>query len=159
MAKQKIKDIVAQELESFLAENGYELYNVEFVKEGKDWFLRVYADMAQDRQEEFISTDDCEKISRFLSERLDAMDPIQQNYYLEVSSPGMDRELLTEAHYLRFTGRTVEAKLYQPVCGRKQIDGVLEGLTDGTVIITDENNQRWELPLDQIAKTKLAVVF
>ena len=147
MAKQKIKDIVAQELESFLAENGYELYNVEFVKEGKDWFLRVYADMAQDRQEEFISTDDCEKISRFLSERLDAM------------APGMDREILTEAHYLRFTGRTVEVKLYQPVCGRKQIDGVLEGLTDGTVIITDENNQRWELPLDQIAKTKLAVVF
>lgn len=159
MAKQKIKDIVAQELESFLAENGYELYNVEFVKEGKDWFLRVYADMAQDRPEEFISTDDCEKISRFLSEKLDALDPIQQNYYLEVSSPGMDRELLTEAHYQRFAGSAVEVKLYRPIEGRKQIDGILEGFTDGMVAITDENGRRWELPLDQIAKTNLAVVF
>lgn len=159
MAKQKIKDIVAQELETFLAENGYELYNVEFVKEGRDWFLRVYVDMARDREESSISTDDCEKISRFLSDRLDETDPIQQNYYLEVSSPGMDRELLTEAHYERFAGSAVEVKLYRPIGGRKQIEGILEGLTDGNVIIIDDRDQRWELPLEQVAKTNLAVVF
>ncbi|MCQ4636540.1 ribosome maturation factor RimP [Anaerovorax odorimutans] len=159
MAKQKIKDIVAQELETFLAENGYELYNVEFIKEGRDWFLRVYVDMARDREESFISTEDCEKISRFLSDRLDETDPIQQNYYLEVSSPGMDRELLTEAHYERFAGSAVEVKLYRPVDGRKQIEGTLEGLTDGNVIIIDDKGQRWELPLEQVAKTNLAVVF
>ena len=93
MAKKKIKDIVAEELEDFLKENGYELYNVEFVKEGKDWFLRVYIDKvpAADAPEEenYISTDDCETISRYLSERLDETDPIPQNYYLEVSSPGL----------------------------------------------------------------------
>ncbi|MBR1993470.1 MAG: ribosome maturation factor RimP, partial [Firmicutes bacterium] len=70
----------------FLAAEGYELYNIEFVKEGKDWFLRVYVDMASG--EGYIGTEDCEKVSRFLSEKLDEEDPIEQNYYLEVSSPG-----------------------------------------------------------------------
>ena len=159
MAKRKIMDIVEEELTDFLAENGYELYNVEFVKEGRDWFLRVYIDQAQDADGEYVSTDDCEKVSRFLSARLDETDPIQQNYYLEVSSPGMDRALVKEAHYRRYTGQAVEIKLYRPIDGQKQIDGILEGLQDGTVIVRDEKNHRWELPLDQIAKTKLAVVF
>lgn len=159
MAKQKIKDIVARELESFLAENGYELYNVEFVKEGKDWFLRVYADLAGGDEENFIGTQDCEKISRYLSERLDEMDPIEQNYYLEVSSPGMDRQLLTEEHYLRYVGKQVEVRLYKQQDGCRQINGILEGLKDGKVIVTDENDRRWELPLEGIAKTNLAVVF
>ena len=159
MAKKKITSIVEEELNPFLAENGYELYNVEFVKEGQDWFLRIYIDKAQGQEDQYISTDDCEKISRFLSGRLDETDPIQQNYYLEVSSPGMDRILLKEEHYTRFAGKAVEIKLYKPIDGRKRIDGILEGLTDGMVIVTDEKNQRWELPLDQVAKTKLAVVF
>lgn len=160
MAKKKITEIIEDLLDSFLKENGYELYNSEFVKEGRDWFLRVYVDKAQEGKEEtYISTDDCEKISRFLSEKLDETDPIPQNYYLEVSSPGMDRALLTEAHYRRFTGRAVEIKLYRPVEGRKQIDGILEGLEEGVVIVTDEEGRQWQLPLDQIAKTKLAVVF
>ncbi|MCB6992592.1 ribosome maturation factor RimP [bacterium 210820-DFI.6.37] len=161
MAKKKITEIIEDLLAGFLTENGYELYSSEFVKEGRDWFLRVYVDKVpgEGEEEAYISTDDCEKISRFLSERLDEEDPIPQNYYLEVSSPGMDRALLTEAHYTRFSGRPVEVKLYRPVDGRKQIDGILEGLKDGEVIITDEAGKRWQLPLDQIAKTKLAVVF
>lgn len=159
MSKKKISDIVSEELKDFLEDNGYELYSVEFVKEGRDWFLRVYVDKVQSNEESYISTDDCEKISRYLSQRLDKIDPIQQNYYLEVSSPGMDRTLFTEAHYQRFLGNQVEVKLYKPVDGKKQIEGILEGLEDETVIVIDETNQRWELPLKQIAKTKLAVVF
>lgn len=163
MAKKKIKDIVAEELQDFLKENGYELYNVEFVKEGKDWFLRVYIDKvpAADAPEEenYISTDDCETISRYLSERLDETDPIPQNYYLEVSSPGMDRELFKEEHYTRYAGSQVEIKLYQPQKGRKQIFGTLEGLQDGKIIVIDEDNERLELPAEQVAKTNLAVVF
>lgn len=159
MAKKKITEMVQDLLEPFLSENGYELYNVEFVKEGRDWFLRVYADKAPDQEEEYISTDDCENISRFLSEKLDETDPIQQNYYLEVSSPGMDRTLIKEEHYRRFAGHAVEVKLYQPADGKKEIQGTLEGLENETVIVTDEKGKRWELPLDQVARTKLAVVF
>lgn len=160
MAKKKIRDIVEELLNDFLAENGYELYNVEYVKEGRDWFLRVYADKVQQGdQEVYISTEDCEAISRFLSEKLDEADPIPQNYYLEVSSPGMDRELLTKEHYIRYTGKQVEIKLYQPIDGIKQIEGTLQGLEDEHIIVIDENNRSWELPLNQVAKTKLAVVF
>ena len=78
----------------FLEESGLELYNVEFVKEGRDWFLRVYIDKLSPSEEEYVSTDDCEKVSRFLSDQLDRLDLIEQNYYLEVSSPGMDRPCL-----------------------------------------------------------------
>ncbi len=159
MAKKKITQLAEEVLDGFLAENGYELYNTEFVKEGRDWFLRVYIDKVCGEEEQYISTDDCEKISRFLSEKLDELDPIQQNYYLEVSSPGMDRELFTEAHYTRFAGKQVEIRLYQPVDGVKQIEGILEGIAGGNVIVTDESEKKWELPLEQIAKTKLAVVF
>ncbi len=156
MAKKQVKEIVEELLQDFLAENGYELYNVEFIKEGRDWFLRVYVEKAQEGEQSWIGVEDCEKISRFLSERLDEADPISQNYYLEVSSPGLDRALSKEEHYLRFTGERVEVKLYEPIDGRKRIDGILEGFRDETVFVMDETNKTWELPLRQIAKTKLA---
>ena len=159
MAKKKIGEIIEEMLQDFLAENGYELYNTEFVKEGRDWFLRVYIDFVTDTEGVYIGSDDCEKVSRFLSEKLDEEDPIAQNYYLEVSSPGMDRPLLTEAHYQRYTGRLVEVRLYKGIDGTKNIEGTLEGLKDGIVTIIDEKEKTWELPLDAIAKTKLAVVF
>lgn len=87
MAKKKIKELVEEISAGFMAENGLEIYNVEFIKEAKDWFLRVYIDKREGSEEEYVSTEDCEKVSRFLSEELDRLDPIEQNYYLEVSSP------------------------------------------------------------------------
>ncbi|MBR0596763.1 ribosome maturation factor RimP [Sinanaerobacter chloroacetimidivorans] len=159
MAKSKIKDLVAQELETFLQENGYELYNVEFVKEAKDWFLRVYIDRAQGAPGGGISTDDCEKVSRFLSARMDELDPIEQNYYLEVSSPGMDRALLKESDYARFAGNIVDVTLYQGMNGKKVITGKLEGLFDGIIVLLDEKNNKIEIPMEKAAKTKLAVIF
>jgi ribosome maturation factor RimP len=71
----------------------------------------------------------------------------------------MDRPLLKEEHYHRYTGRLVEVKLYKGIDGTKNIEGVLEGLNDGIVTVIDERDKRWELPLDAIAKTRLAVVF
>ncbi|MDD4377157.1 MAG: ribosome maturation factor RimP [Eubacteriales bacterium] len=111
MAKKKITDIVSEVLNDFLNENRLELYNVEFIKEGKDWFLRVYIDKQENQDEEYVSTDDCEKVSRFLSVKLDEIDPIDQNYYLEVSSPGMDRSLIEEKHYKRFSGKLLSQTL------------------------------------------------
>lgn len=159
MAKKKIGEIVEEMLCDFLAENSYELYNIEFVKEGRDWFLRVYVDKITNEEGVYMGSDDCEKVSRYLSEKLDENDPIPQNYYLEVSSPGMDRPLIKEEHYQRYTGHQVEVKLYKGIDGTKNIEGTLEGLKDGIVTITDENEKKWELPLEAIAKTKLAVVF
>lgn len=156
MAKRKIADIVEEISSEFLAENGLELYNCEFVKEGRDWFLRVYIDKTE---EEYVSTDDCEKVSRFLSAELDRLDPIEQNYYLEVSSPGMDRALLKEKDFVRFAGEIVDVSLYKALDGRKAYQGKLVGMEDGKIIITDENDKRIEFPREQVAKTKLAVIF
>ena len=159
MAKIKIKDLIAEELSAFLSENQYELYNVEFLKEGKDWFLRVYIDRIEGATGGGISTDDCEKVSRFLSERLDELDPIEQNYYLEVSSPGMDRALLKDSDYVRYAGEMVDVSLYQAINGKKAINGILVGLFDGILIIKDEKENKIEIPVEKVAKTKLAVIF
>lgn len=159
MAKNNIKELVSRELEGFLAEHGYELYHVEFVKEARDWFLRITIDRAENSSGGGIGTEDCEKVSRFLSERMDALDPIEQNYYLEVSSPGLDRALLKEDDYRRFAGSMVDITLYQAIDGKKMLQGKLEGLFDGIIVLTDEKNGRIEIPMEKAAKTKLAVIF
>ena len=165
MAKKKITEIVEEITADFLAENGLELYNSEFVKEGKDWFLRVYIDRQQeeeteDKEEVDVSTDDCEKVSRFLSEELDRLDPIEQNYYLEVSSPGLDRELIKEKDFIRFCGRLVDISLYKAIDGKKTYQGILKGLTeDNSIVITDEKEEEIEFPREQVAKARLAVIF
>ena len=169
MAKKKITEIVEEITADFLAENGLELYNSEFVKEGKDWFLRVYIDRLPlesegadggESQEQYVSTDDCEKVSRFLSEELDRIDPIEQNYYLEVSSPGLDRALIKEKDFIRFCGHVVDISLYKAMDGKKAYQGILKGLTeDNKIVITDENGSEIEFPREQVAKTRLAVIF
>ncbi len=175
MAKKKITEIIEEITADFLAENNLELYSSEFVKEGKDWFLRVYIDKLpqndcssgndqfdknrQLQEEQYISTDDCEKVSRFLSGELDRLDPIEQNYYLEVSSPGMDRPLLKEKDFIRFAGHVVDISLYKAVDGKKAYQGTLVGLKEGNIVITDEKENRIEFPIEQVAKTRLAVIF
>lgn len=158
MAKVKVKDLVEELVTPLLEENGMELYNVEFVKEAKDWFLRVYIDKQESEEETFISTDDCELVSRFLSEKLDENDPIEQNYYLEVSSPGMDRVLLKEKDYVRYAGKQVDVNLYQAVNGKKALTGELVGIIDNQLVINDETG-RVEIPMEKVAKTRLAVIF
>ena len=159
MAKKKIKDTIAEIADDFLVNKGLELYNVEFAKEGKDWFLRVYIDKLSDDTEDYVSTDDCEAVSRFLSDELDRLDPIEQNYYLEVSSPGMDRQLIEPKHYAKYAGKLVEVKLYKGVDGKKMYEGILVGLIDDKVVIKDEDGNELAFEVDQVAKTNLAVVF
>lgn len=169
MAKKKITEVVSELLADFMVSEGYYLYNTEFIKEGRDWFLRVYVDLAEENaigeygKEKYIGTEDCEKVSRFLSEKLDESDPIEQNYYLEVSSPGMDRPLITPDHYRRYIGKDVEIRLYKGIDGTKQIEGVLkafaEGEEDSTVTVVDYNDKEWILQLSAISKTRLAVIF
>jgi ribosome maturation factor RimP len=159
MAKVKVTALIEEITAAFLEENGLELYNVEFLKEGRDWFLRVYIDKKQGQEEEYVSTDDCEKVSRFLSEELDRLDPIEQNYYLEVSSPGLDRALLKDSDYERFAGRLVDLSLYKAVDGSKAYQGILVGLVDDKIVIKDEKEKEMQFDRAQVAKTRLAVVF
>ena len=162
MAKKKITDIIEEISGDFLARNGLELYSCEFVKEGRDWFLRVYIDKTAEAEpalSQYVSTDDCEKVSRFLSAELDRLDPIEQNYYLEVSSPGMDRALLKDKDFARFSGEIVDVSLYKALDGKKSYQGRLVGIENEKIIITDEKDNRIEFPREQVAKTKLAVIF
>lgn len=145
-------------MDGFLGEHALELFNIEFVKEGRDRYLRVYIDKPEESGE-YVSIDDCELVSRYLSDRLDEMDLIEENYFLEVSSPGLDRPLLKESDYVRYAGRIVDISLYKAVDGKKQISGELISLRDGVVTVEDETGKTVEIPLNQISKTKLAVII
>ena len=92
-----------------IEELGYEVWDVEFVKEGSGWFLRVTID-----SDDGIDIDDCEKVSRAISPILDEVDPIEQNYTLEVSSPGLERTLRKPEHFESCIGEEIEVRLYSP---------------------------------------------
>lgn len=165
--KEKITALVSDVLSDFLDENGLELYHTDFRKEGKDWYLNVYIDIAEAVRNEnekngvvrYVSTDDCELVSGYLSDRFDDLDPIEQNYMLQVSSPGMDRELYEQKDFDRFAGELVDVKLYRASNGKKEIQGTLKGLVDGNIIITDEEGNERSFSSRDVAKTCLAVVF
>ena len=159
MAKKKITEYISEWMAAYGPENGYELSRCEFVKEAGTWYLRVYVDKLENGGYGWMSSDDCEIVSRYLSEKLDAEDPISQNYYLEVSSPGLDRPLLSEKDFERFKGSRVEVRLYEPMDGRKQLEGELLGLADGIVSIKDDNGKEISLPREKAGKINLAVVF
>lgn len=158
MAKESIKDSVENILRDFLKDNDLSLYKAEFVKEGKDRFLRVIIDKPFIGEERYISTDDCELVSRFLSEKMDEMDLIPDNYYLEVSSPGLDRALLKEEDYIRFKGKTIEITLYEPFLNKKKYEGRLIELKDDNILIEDKN-EIISIPFSKVAKAKLKIEF
>ncbi|MDR1028364.1 MAG: ribosome maturation factor RimP [Clostridiales Family XIII bacterium] len=152
MSKKSIVRIVKELLAEFLPQNGYELWHAEFVKEGKDYNLKVYIDSA-----EGIGADDCEKVSRYLGARLDEADPIEAPYYLIVSSPGMDRALLTPDHFRRYVGCPVDVALYKGVDGKKSYSGILGERTDEYLILYADGEIRLPIPL--IGKVRLQVIF
>lgn len=132
----------------------FEIVDIEYVKEAGEYYLRVYID-----KEGGISLNDCEEVSRALSEVLDVKDPIKDNYFLEVSSPGLDRPLKKDKDFVRYAGRDVEIKLYKPMNGSKQFEGELVGLTEDNNIkvIIDENEV--EFNKKEVALVRLAIKF
>src|SRR6056297_1211417 len=117
----KIVDTVSEIIEPIVEDLGYELVDVEFVKEGSDWFLRVYID-----QETGINIDDCTNVSKLISSKLDEVDPITQEYFLEVSSPGIERVLKKDKDLTRFKGSNISIKLFTKYEDKKQFIGKLE---------------------------------
>jgi ribosome maturation factor RimP len=154
MAKKRITDITNEILKDYLPQNGYSLYHSEFVKEGRDWFLRIYVDNDNGP----MSTQDCEMISRYLSDKLDESDPIEQNYYLVVSSPGLDRELVTKEHFEKYIGYDVDLKMYRAVDGEKTISGKLLSF-DGNSVEIDRDGEKLTFPKKEIARTRLTVII
>lgn len=159
MAGKKVEELIASWMESYERAQDYELSRTEFVKEGQDWYLRVYVDKVEGEGYGTMGTDDCEAISRYLSEKLDEADPIKQNYYLEVSSPGMDRPLISDKDFARFMGSQIEVRLYKALDGSKFYTGTLTGYEDGKVTIRDEKGKEITLQKNDAAKINLAVIF
>jgi len=159
MAKKKIADLIAEWMESFGQEKGYELSRTEFVKESGTWYLRVFVDKLTEEGYGWMSSDDCEVVSRYLSDKLDEADPIKQNYVLEVSSPGLDRPLISDKDFERFKGSRIEIKLYEAMDGKKMLEGELISHENGCVTIRDDEGKDISLPVEKAGKINLAVIF
>lgn len=155
VGKMKITDIVERELAEFLPENGMELFMTEYVKEGKDWYLRIYID----KEDGSVSIEDCEKVSGFIGKRLDELDPIEKNYFLEVSSPGLDRPLIKDSDYVKYRGKIIDITLYKALDGFKQYSGILQGLDGDDILIKDEQENEMRIPRELASKVRLAVIF
>ncbi|HPZ44345.1 MAG TPA: ribosome maturation factor RimP [Bacillota bacterium] len=152
--KRKIAEIVAEIARPVVEEAGLELVDVEYVKEGGHWCLRIFIDKPGG-----VGIEDCELVSLKIDKLLDEKDPIPQAYSLEVSSPGIDRPLRKPADFNRNKGRRAIIKTYQPINGKKEFSGRLGGVSaDSVVLETDESGQLL-IPIAQVALAQLDIEF
>ncbi len=135
-------------------ENCFELVDVEYVKEGSDWYLRAYID-----KEGGITVDDCELVSRRMNELLDQYDFIEGSYIFEVSSPGLGRPLKKEKDYIRSMGKELEIRTYRAVNGEKEFYGILKAYDETTVTILQEDGEELTFEKAELALIRLAFDF
>ena len=144
---------ICTELENFLSpfisSIGYELVYVYYLKENKNWIVRVAID-----KEGGVSLNDCEYVSKVIDGKLDEIDLIKTSYLLEVCSPGLDRPLIKEKDFIRFQGRKIKVKTREPLENRKNFTGLLKTFADGTVTLID-GEAVFLIPLDKIQKANL----
>ena len=140
-----------QLIQPLIDANNFELVDVEFVKEGSDWYLRVYID-----KDGGITVDDCELISRAFNEILDREDYISEQYIFEVSSPGLMRPLKKEKDYKRSVGKLIDIKLYKPVDKCKEFTGVLDSYDKDTVTIKMDDDTQKTFDRSNLAMIRLA---
>ena len=153
----KIADVVHDHVLPILEQLQVELVDVEFVKEGPNYFLRIYVD-----QENGIDLDMCSTVSEKISEMLDAVDPIVQEYILEVSSPGAERPLKKKEDYIKAIGKNIYVTLYEPLNGVKSYEGILLSFEEDKVVLqVTEKTRKKEvtIPYDKIASCRLAILF
>ena len=134
--------------------NNYELVDIEFVREGSNWFLRAYVD-----KKGGFSVNDCEKVSREFSDLLDKEDFIEESYILEISSPGLGRPLKKDKDFERSIGEEVEVKLYKAFEEQKEFSGTLEAYDANTVTLGFEDDTKKTFEKKNIALIRLAVDF
>jgi len=154
MSKRETYEARTEELLSpIAAANGVEIYDVEYVKEGSDYYLRAYID-----KPEGVNIQDCENVSRALSDALDREDFIPDAYILEVSSPGLGRTLKKDKHLAKSIGEEVEIKLFKPVEKCKEFVGILERFDEKTLTIREADAER-TFDRTDIALVRLTVDF
>ncbi len=153
MSFSKVEQIVYDLAMPMAESEGLSIWDVEFLKEGKNQVLRVYID-----KEGGASINDCETISLALSEKLDEIDPIPAAYSLEVSTAGLDRRLKREGDFLRYIGHQVDVKLYAAMDGLKEFTAELIAFENG-VITLSLDKKTLEVPLEKAASVRLAVIF
>jgi len=144
-------------VEPILDKRNLELVDVEYVKEGPNWFLRVYID-----KEGGIDITECGEVSEELSDELDKEDPIKGAYFLEVSSPGVERPLKTKKDFLTNINKNIHVSLYAPIEGEKEFEGILKSFENDIAKIEYRFKHRTkeiDISFDQIAKARLAVAL
>jgi ribosome maturation factor RimP len=152
MSKKENYEARTEELLLPIAEaNQVEIYDIEYVKEGGDWYLRAYID-----KEGGVTINDCEAVSRALSDALDAEDFVEDAYILEVSSPGLGRLLKKDKHFSRSLMEEVEIKTYKPVSGGKEFSGRLAAFDDRTITILPEEGGELVFDRSDVAAVRLA---
>lgn len=137
-----------------LESNHFELYDIEYVREGGNYFLRVFID-----KEEGINLDDCEVVSRELSDLLDKHDFIPDSYILELSSPGLGRQLKKDKHFEKSIGEEVDVKLFRPIDKCKEFTGELIEFDKDKIVIKEENGQTIEFIREDVAMVRLTIDF
>lgn len=153
MSKPNITSIIEEMIKPYLTENQFELVDVEYVKEGSSWFLRIFVD-----KEGGIDIEDCGLISEYVSQQLDENDPITDAYFLEVSSPGAERPLKKSEDFVRAVGKHVYVTTYEPVDGLKEFEGTLTAFDEENVVVRVGKKEH-TLSYDKVASARLAIVF
>ena len=149
----KITDLVTQLAQPIVERFGCELWDVEYVREGSERYLRIFLD-----KEGGIVIEDCEKVHRAMDPILDEKDPIAESYHFEVCSAGIERPLKRPGDFAKFMGSPIFVKLYRPVNGLKEIPGILRGYEDGRVTV-EAGKQTLTFEKSQVALVRLRVEF
>ena len=149
--KKNVKDTVRDLIEPTVCGLGYRIWDITYSKIGADYHLEITID-----NDDGINIDDCERVHRAIDPILDEADPIETFYYLEVSSPGVERELRTDEHISLSIGQKVEAKLFTQKDGRKSFKGTLSAFADGAVTIIEDGT---EVVLEKSGISKLTTVY
>lgn len=131
-----VEEKVENLLQDKIKELGYELYDVEYAKEGKNYFLRIFID-----NEKGIDLNDCEKVNDGIMDLLDEADYIKEQYFLEVSSPGIERILKKDKHLDLSLGEEIEVNLFKPLDKKKTLDGILTGYDESSITMMYENDE------------------
>ena len=147
----KIEEKVEALIKPKIEELGYNLYDVEYAKEGKDYYLRVFIDKASG-----IDLNDCEKVSDGINELLDEADYIKEQYFLEVSSPGIERILRKEKHFNDNIGNLIELKLFKPLNKEKKIIGILKKFNEEFITVQNEDE---EIQVDRKNVAQIKTVY
>ena len=149
--RKTIKETVREAIQPTVTELGYDIWDITYSKVGADYHLEITIDSPAG-----INIEDCEKVHRAIDPILDEVDPIEGFYYLDVSSPGVERELRTEMHISRSVGQKVRAKLFAQKDGKRVITGILSAFEDGKITITEPEG---DIILTQSEISKLTTVF